>query len=549
MPGINVNQITSMLAKLPDPSLQQYAAMHKDNPYIVSLAVAESNRRKEMRSAGALQAGAQPQPKVAEAAIAEMALPEEQGIGRLPAPNMQGMADGGIVGYAEGGEVERYQSGGTIPPALMAQYERETQEMGYGQRMQFSPEVRAVVNQIQAEKEAAYLQAEQAKMMQGPALSGRKQMTDSALTPARSAAGAPARITPTYSPDDISGTDRRLAASPQALAGAVPSISSSAKVKDEAPPKPAPTPMATAPSFAGLNVGRLTEEALNKAAAAPNPFAADVRAIGAEKTKAAEENVAGLEAIQKQFSDIFKGRRERLDTREAELGKLKEQTTGLALLMAGAEIASTAGPIGTALGKGVKVGTQQYAAGMEKLQAAKEKLADARDRLEEVEAQRNELSARELYKARVDAKNMAISAREDLLKSNMQMYGINRDTAMKVVDNQVKVGIAQLQEQGATNRANIAASAQKMPGEAQMAMMLGTGATDAERLRSGLAELAKFKSKDGTPNIELLKQFVELKKTDPSLTPEGFLSQAGQVMLPTTSKPPPNSVVRTQPGR
>lgn len=541
MPGINVNQITSMLAKLPDQSLQQYAAMHKDNPYVVSLAVAESNRRKEMRSAGAMQAGAQPQPKVAEAAIAEMALPEEQGIGRLPAPNMQGMADGGIAGYAEGGEVESYQSGGKVPLRTTTggkSWFLDVPETMRDPSVSWYREIPSPLAVLSGKEFATAAEAEAAYNQVLAASSGKS-----------TAAGAPARITPTYSPDDISGTDRRLAASPQALAGAVPSISSSAKVKDEAPPKPAPTPMATAPSFAGLNVGRLTEEALNKAAAAPNPFAADVRAIGAEKTKAAEENVAGLEAIQKQFSDIFKGRRERLDTREAELGKLKDQTTGLALLMAGAEIASTAGPIGTALGKGVKVGTQQYAAGMEKLQAAKEKLADARDRLEEVEAQRNELSARELYKARVDAKNMAISAREDLLKSNMQMYGINRDTAMKVVDNQVKVGIAQLQEQGATNRANIAASAQKMPGEAQMAMMLGTGNTDAERLRTGLAELAKFKAKDGGTNIELLKQFVEAKKADPSVTPEVFLTQAAQVMLPTTRTPPPNSVVRTQPGR
>ena len=114
MLGINVNQITSMLAKLPDQSLQQYAAMHKDNPYIVSLAVAESNRRKDLRSAGAQQP-MQPQPKVADAAIAQMALPEELGIGALPAPNMQGMADGGIAGYADGGEVEGYAGGGSIP--------------------------------------------------------------------------------------------------------------------------------------------------------------------------------------------------------------------------------------------------------------------------------------------------------------------------------------------------------------------------------------------------------------------------------------------------
>ena len=47
---INVNQITSYLAKLqPDAALQRYAMMHKDDPYIMSLALAESNRRKQMQ--------------------------------------------------------------------------------------------------------------------------------------------------------------------------------------------------------------------------------------------------------------------------------------------------------------------------------------------------------------------------------------------------------------------------------------------------------------------------------------------------------------------
>ena len=53
---------------------------------------------------------------VARADMAQTAgqLPELLGIGQLPAPNMEALAaaDGGIVGYAGGGEVERYQAGG-----------------------------------------------------------------------------------------------------------------------------------------------------------------------------------------------------------------------------------------------------------------------------------------------------------------------------------------------------------------------------------------------------------------------------------------------------
>lgn len=104
---LNVNKITSELSMMPDPALQQFAQMHKADPYMLSLAVAESNRRKDVRMAPQMAAG-QP-PKVAEQAIADMApapAPENIGIGRLPAQNMQRMASGGIVAFADGGETD-----------------------------------------------------------------------------------------------------------------------------------------------------------------------------------------------------------------------------------------------------------------------------------------------------------------------------------------------------------------------------------------------------------------------------------------------------------
>lgn len=101
---INVQTLTSTLAKLPDPALQQYAQMHKNDPYVVALAVSESNRRKEMRTAAQAQGVPPGQPPVVDEAIQGMQaqLPEAQGIGMLPAPNMQ-FADGGVVGYSRGG--------------------------------------------------------------------------------------------------------------------------------------------------------------------------------------------------------------------------------------------------------------------------------------------------------------------------------------------------------------------------------------------------------------------------------------------------------------
>ncbi len=210
----------------------------------------------------------------------------------------------------------------------------------------------------------------------------------------------------------------------------------------------------------GMDVGRMVRDALTAAGQEKNPFATDLKEIGEAKVRAKEEEVKGLEAIQKQFADIYKGRKERLDTREGELGKMKGQQQGLALPQAGAAMMTTTGGIGKALGKGVQVGSEQYAAGLEKLQAAKDKIVEARDRLEEIEAQRNELSARELNRARNEVKQTGISAREDLVKSNMQMYGVNRETAMKMVDMQVRVGVAQMEQAGANARA---ASANRNP--------------------------------------------------------------------------------------
>ena len=115
---IDVNQITTTLRGMADRALQQYAMMNKANPYILSLAVAESNQRKQLRTAAQARSMA-PQPKVTDSAIAGMAeapavdamgnvtgmasggLPEDQGIGRLPTPNIQRMADGGIAGYGD----------------------------------------------------------------------------------------------------------------------------------------------------------------------------------------------------------------------------------------------------------------------------------------------------------------------------------------------------------------------------------------------------------------------------------------------------------------
>jgi len=230
----DVNLITKTLAGLqPDSALQQYAMLHKNNPYILSLAKSESDRRKQLRTAAQGQNAGQ-MPTVVDQNIAGMAqqqLPENQGIAQIPAPNMQAMADGGIAGYGDGDDVPRktgmsqggmfdfaqrsepvvrMSDGGVaryngatgsvtgVPPELLSKYQQEATEMAMGTRMQFSPDVKAVVGKIQAAQEGSYLKEEQQRMLAG-GRSNALSPTGDAKQANPAAASAPTASAPTAS--------------------------------------------------------------------------------------------------------------------------------------------------------------------------------------------------------------------------------------------------------------------------------------------------------------------------------------------------------------
>jgi hypothetical protein len=110
---INVQNISSKLAIMPDEALRQFAAMHKEDPYTFSLAMFESNRRKQVRSQPPPQMD---QTKVVDKELADMRkeLPENLGIARLPVD--MNMASGGIVAFDDGG-MTHYDKGGNVKSA------------------------------------------------------------------------------------------------------------------------------------------------------------------------------------------------------------------------------------------------------------------------------------------------------------------------------------------------------------------------------------------------------------------------------------------------
>jgi hypothetical protein len=169
----DIAKVHAMLSKMDGPQLQQFAAANQDNAIYVSLAMqVDKDRKADMQRLQALMTG-RDKPKVIPQAVAAlnpqgmippgmggqggapmpppggpqapmppqgmpmgvpppgMQMPPPmppapqmpppsgpgaapQGLAGLPAPNMQGMADGGIAGYADEDEAVGYADGGAI---------------------------------------------------------------------------------------------------------------------------------------------------------------------------------------------------------------------------------------------------------------------------------------------------------------------------------------------------------------------------------------------------------------------------------------------------
>ena len=136
---LNLKTLTDTLTDMDLQELQDYARVNKNDPYIVSMALSMANTKKKLKVAQDGQAGMMPQPRVVDQQIAGMApppqqmaaapqqqmLPEDTGIGQLPAQNMQNMAEGGIVAFEDGGQVPGYKEGGRLLSTYIDTYSKK----------------------------------------------------------------------------------------------------------------------------------------------------------------------------------------------------------------------------------------------------------------------------------------------------------------------------------------------------------------------------------------------------------------------------------------
>lgn len=514
---LNVNQITSELARLPDQALQQYAMLHKSDPYVVSLALSEANRRKQMR-AGAQPQQQQQQPPVVEQAVASMGqqqLPEEVGIGALPAQNIQHMADGGIVGYSDNDQQLVYNN----EPAL---------RMADGGMVSFSDNKDQPVRKDMPSTDDA---PENENPLSLGAFLRRWKASGQPLLPYL---GVETTRTPQYYPESTisgKGPSNKELEQMYGLAAAAPSAPS-APFAPSAPSAPSNRPATPSPTQATREAAPppATQQGLGALSEALKPLQEVLKPYAAETAPDREAEMAARDRYlgKGPFEDQMK-RLEKMD----ELAALeREDAKNMALMKAGFAMLSSKSPYGmVGIGEGAQAGLADYGAALKDLKAAEREREKTRMAIEQakygIKADNWDKATAAIEKAkdRQAASNDRLTAALGSYAGHVVSgeYGLKREE----MQGKTQQAIAQMQERGQMARANA------LPGEARLAMLLGTGTTDEERLVSGLKRLQDVQSGKmnlATAYADYLKAFAGKDTLTPPMSFANYAAQFGATL-------------------
>lgn len=456
--AIDQRDVSSTLRFMDDRALQRYAAMHKSDPYIFPLAFQESQNRQKLRMNQQMQMAGQPQPKVNEQALAQMApqqprpmaqpMPEDQGIATLPAPNMKFGAEGGIMGYegydesgvpntfgegpvrmmAEGG-VARYAGEG--PSLVRGDFFGQLDQQKADQITQLNGQLAIIEPQLRAAAASGDQQAIQTYAQQAQAIrnqinavrettGNRVGVIDKLAAPA----AAPAATDPSFRrQEDPRARGAAATAQPLITSDAAPKADT--RRKDTGRKDVAATDPSAKTDTGGLD--SLIKDFTRQTDLAQGALKNQRVGLSAELLQGAEQAKAEGEKRRKEEGDVFAGREARLAAREKGVEGMGDKYMGLALLQAGAAMMSTPGNLGTVLGKGIAVGSERYIAGIDKINAAKDKFAEARDRLEDLRLNRADMTKKEIRDEDQAIRNARLKGQELLVDGATNDLKISND--------------------------------------------------------------------------------------------------------------------------
>jgi hypothetical protein len=395
----NLKSVLAKLAVMNPQQLQAFAAANEDDPIMLSAAQAVHSKHKEFAEAMMAQQGGQ-MPPVNQQVVQNMnpapqggqgmppqgmppqgmppqgmppqgggQLPEQQGIAQLPAPNIQNMAGGGIVAFADGGYTDEDVMSDGEPVLRMAD--------GGVPRYQGVP----------------------------AAMGG-----DGSLV---------------MYPDEFAGIDEQIAARKRQmeLEGAFDDYSRPA-------PKPLPKTKPT-PASAGNTQPEDYRKQLNSfmPEKSVDPLAVERRKVSEAETKLARENLADYDTDMAKLGIAGVKQEERIGKREAELGKQKDMNTNMSIIEAGLAMMQSRGRGLAGIAEGAGVGTKMYASGLERLRAAQEKIDDARDGLDTLRRNEAFMTTRDRRALKTEVGKSVVGAEKDALKGMEMAYGIDKEDA------------------------------------------------------------------------------------------------------------------------
>ena len=417
---INVNQITAKLATLPDQALQQYAMMNKNDPYIMSLAMSESTRRQEIRSAAqGAQGGMQQPPKVVDQVVAQMApqpmpqqqLPEDVGIAQLPAGDME-MAGGGIVSFANGGWEEDL--------ADLVEGGQPMSETSFGVDFFTRSSDKEKIKARELVKAKEKEESDKAKTK-----SSREKANaeiDRAEAAGESYPDVPA-ARPLYTPPPEVTTEAPEEAAPEAAPAA--------------PAAPSFVPGPTGINVNDTGLGALMSlddyrkkygmDVLDKEATG---LEAQLKAAGQKEIEGKKKYLTDVKADIAELGKYGVEREAKLNKQLKELEGKEDKNVSMALLEAGlAMMSGTSQYAFENIGKGALVGTKAYKDGLEKIEAKRDILDERISNLLDIRRGEDRNNKEKVRAAELGVSDAESALSKSLYTNTKDMLNMKRDTA------------------------------------------------------------------------------------------------------------------------
>jgi len=529
---MNINAVIAHLVEMTPPQRKQFAQMHMDDPMMLSAAKFVDNQiTKQAAAMSAQRMGAapppvnqqvvaqmSPQPPVPQAAPMPQAAPQQQaapqpqgqaqpmpedtGIAQLPAPNMEGMAGGGIVGFNVGGPVD---------PKLFADFLKTLGKTPSDFANALPQERATIQQQYNAAKSAANAfpqrvpvstaPAQAAAAAEQPGMAHRLgQLTRQGLNRVgniisegmpKVGIGALAALTAGnenqntredeimaaihgegYNGKPYNKKDAEALLKEMKVSGVKPkeTAAAPAKAKDDRTKRDKENykPAATTDKPSGIEQLRQETVAPQKeippsAAETPSqdlsldrfmpagskrPSASDVEAINREQQKGAEEALSGFNADLAKRGKAMEGQEARITAREATSKDRLDNNTNMSLINAGLAMMQSTGKGLAGLAEGAQVGTKQYQAGLREYDNAREKLDTARDLIEQYRRTEDTMNDKDRRALTKDINTTRAAGLQSLVNFDVKMYGEDMATARSRLEMTVK------QQEGAADRAS-----------------------------------------------------------------------------------------------